>query len=82
LSACDSNKFTIVIFTEAKMKILILGRGKSGTTALLFKMAAGLPDCQAFSGGHPGKYIGEYENVVYRHTYSERKGKTLYERLR
>ena len=59
------------------MKILILGRGKSGTTALLFKMAAGLPNCQAFSGGHPGKYAGEFENAVYKHTYSERKGKTF-----
>jgi hypothetical protein len=64
------------------MKILILGRGKSGTTALLFKVAAGLPNCHAFSGGHPGKYMGEYDNVVYKHTYSERKGKTfdVYER--
>jgi hypothetical protein len=59
------------------MKILILGRGKSGTTAFLFKMAGGLPDCQAFSGGHPGKYQGDYENAVYKHTYSERKGKTF-----
>jgi len=59
------------------MKILILGRGKSGTTALLFKMAAGLPGCRAFSGGHPGKYAGEFENAVYKHTYSERKGKTF-----
>jgi hypothetical protein len=59
------------------MKILILGRGKSGTTALLFKIAAGLPNCQAFSGGHPGKYSGEFENAVYKHTYSERKGKTF-----
>ncbi len=59
------------------MKILILGRGKSGTTALLFKVAAGLPDCRAFSGGHPGKYAGEFENAVYKHTYSERKGKTF-----
>lgn len=59
------------------MKILILGRGKSGTTALLFKVAAGLPNCQAFSGGHPGKYAGQFENAVYKHTYSERKGKTF-----
>jgi hypothetical protein len=59
------------------MKILILGRGKSGTTALLFKMAAGLPNCHAFSGGHPGKYSGDFENAVYKHTYSERKGKTF-----
>lgn len=59
------------------MKIFILGRGKSGTTALLFKVAAGLPNCRAFSGGHPGKYAGEFENSVHKHTYSERKGKTF-----
>jgi hypothetical protein len=59
------------------MKIFILGRGKSGTTAFLFKVADGLPNCRAFSGGHPGKYAGEFENSVYKHTYSERKGKTF-----
>ena len=59
------------------MKILILGRGKTGTTAILFKMAAGLPNCQAFSGGDIGKHLGDYENAVYKHTYSERKGRTL-----
>lgn len=57
------------------MKILILGLGKSGTTALLYKLAAGLPGCRAFSGGKPGKYIGAYDNAVYKHTYEERKGK-------
>jgi len=57
------------------MKILVLGLGKSGTTALLHKVAAGLSDCSAFSGGKPGKYIGDYTNAVYKHTYSERKGK-------
>ena len=63
------------------MKIMILGTGKSGTTALVYKVAGGLPNCQAFSGGRPGKYIGDYENAVYKHTYQERKGKTfnLYE---
>ena len=59
------------------MKILILGTGKSGTTALLYKVAGGLPNCQTFSGGHPGKYSGDYENVVYKHTYEERKGKSF-----
>jgi hypothetical protein len=59
------------------MKIFILGRGKSGTTALLYKIAAGLPDCRAFSGGQPGKYAGDFDNAVYKHTYSERKGKTF-----
>ncbi len=57
------------------MKVLILGLGKSGTTALLYKLASGLPDCEAFSGGRPGKYIGDYQNAVYKHTYEERKGK-------
>ena len=57
------------------MKIMILGVGKSGTTALLYKMAAGLPDCHAFSGGKPGKHAGDYENAVYKHTYEARKGK-------
>jgi hypothetical protein len=59
------------------MKIFILGVGKSGTTALVYKVAGGLPNCQAFSGGRPGKYIGNYENAVYKHTYEERKGKSF-----
>jgi hypothetical protein len=59
------------------MKIFILGVGKSGTTALVYKVAGGLPDCQAFSGGQPGKYIGNYKNAVYKHTYEERKGKSF-----
>jgi len=54
---------------------MILGLGKSGTTALLYKLASGLPGCRAFSGGRPGKYIGDYANAVYKHTYEERKGK-------
>jgi hypothetical protein len=57
------------------MKIMILGTGKSGTTALVFKVAGGLPSCQAFSGGKPGKYVGDYKNAVYKHTYEPRKGK-------
>jgi hypothetical protein len=57
------------------MKILILGTGKTGTTAMVYKVSGGLPNCRAFSGGHPGKYVGDYENAVYKHTYEERKGK-------
>ena len=65
------------------MKILILGRGKSGTTALLYKVAGGLPNCQAFAGGDPGKHSKGHENAVYKHTYSERKGRTfdVYQKL-
>ncbi|MBW2491525.1 MAG: hypothetical protein JRE65_10300 [Deltaproteobacteria bacterium] len=59
------------------MRVFILGTGKSGTTALLYKVAGGLPNCQAFSGGKPGKYLGNYENAVYKHTYEERKGKSF-----
>lgn len=59
------------------MKIFILGHGKSGTTVFLYKVAGGLPNCQAFSGGDPGKFAGDYENTVYKHTYSERKGRTF-----
>jgi len=59
------------------MKILILGTGKTGTTVMVFKVAGGLPNCHAFSGGHPGKYIGDYENAVYKYTYDERKGKSI-----
>ena len=59
------------------MKVFILGTGKTGTTALVYKVAGGLPNCKAFSGGKPGKYIGEYENAVYKHTYEERKGKNF-----
>jgi hypothetical protein len=59
------------------MKILILGTGKSGTTALVYKVAGGLSNCQAFSGGQPGKHLANYENAVYKHTYEERKGKSF-----
>ena len=57
------------------MKILILGTGKTGTTVMVYKVAGGMPNCHAFSGGRPGKYVGDYENAVYKHTYDERKGK-------
>ena len=60
-----------------RMKIFILGTGKSGTTALLYKVAGGLPNSHAFSGGRPGKYVGDFENAVYKHTYDERKGKNF-----
>ena len=59
------------------MRVFILGTGKSGTTALVYKVAGGLPDCRAFSGGKPGKYLGDYENAVYKHTVEERKGKSF-----
>jgi hypothetical protein len=59
------------------MKVVILGTGKTGTTVMVYKVSGGLPNCHAFSGGHPGKHVGEYENAVYKHTYEERKGKSF-----
>jgi hypothetical protein len=59
------------------MKIFILGTGKTGTTAMVYKVAGGLPDCRAFSGGRPGKHVGDHQNAVYKHTYEERKGKNF-----
>jgi hypothetical protein len=59
------------------MKILILGTGKTGTTVMVYKVAGGLSNCHTFSGGRPGKHIGNYENAVYKHTYEERKGKSF-----
>jgi hypothetical protein len=62
---------------ESRMNILILGHGKSGTTIFVFKVAAGLPNCQAFSGGDPVESLGDYENAVYKHTYNVRKGRNF-----
>jgi hypothetical protein len=59
------------------MKVLILGTGKTGTTAMVYKVGGGLANCHVFSGGRPGKYVGDYENAVYKHTYEERKGKSF-----
>ena len=59
------------------MKVLILGTGKTGTTVMVYKVAGGLPNCYAFSGGRPGKHVGNYQNAVYKHTYEERKGKSF-----
>ena len=59
------------------MKVVILGTGKTGTTVMVYKVSGGLPNCHTFSGGRPGKHLGEYENAVYKHTYDERKGKNF-----
>ena len=59
------------------MNILILGHAKSGTTIFVFKVAAGLPNCQAFSGGDPVNSLGDHENAVYKHTYNVRKGRNF-----
>jgi len=55
---------------RAELKILILGLGRSGTTALLFKIAGGLPGCRTFSGGTPGKIASHHANAVFKFTYT------------
>jgi hypothetical protein len=62
---------------EAEMKILILGLGKSGTTALLYKVAGGLPACQTFQGGSPGKIVSHHADAAFKFTYNEDKGRGL-----
>ena len=59
------------------MKVLILAIGRSGTTALLHKVASALPESQAFSGGKL-KNIAEIDgNAVFKHTYNEARGRTF-----
>ena len=59
------------------MKILILGLGRSGTTALLYKIAGGLPGCRTFSGGTPGRNTYHGANAIFKFTYNENKGRSL-----
>ena len=59
------------------MKIMILAIGRSGTTALLHKVGAALPDSRIFSGGKPDKVAGFNGNGVCKFTYNEPKGRTF-----
>jgi len=59
------------------MKILILAIGRSGTTALLHKVASALPESQAFSGGKLNKATEIVGNAVFKHTYNETQGRTF-----
>lgn len=56
------------------MRVLLFGIGKAGTTALLYKVAAGLPGCQVFSGGTPKLRPG-ISPMVCKHTINFRKGR-------
>lgn len=56
------------------MRVLVFGMGKAGTTALLYKVAAGLPGCQVFSGGTPKLRPG-ISPLVCKHTINFRKGR-------
>jgi len=59
------------------MKIMMLAIGRSGTTALLHKVSAALPESQAVSGGRLEK-VNEIEgNAVFKHTYNDVQGRTF-----
>ncbi len=57
------------------MKILIVGPGKSGTTALLYKIASAIPDCKVYQGGRPGSHPRNHPNAIYKHTMNPHKGR-------
>jgi hypothetical protein len=59
------------------MKIMMLAIGRSGTTALLHKVGAALPESRVFSGGKPDKVAGIDGNAVFKFTYNETRGRTF-----
>ena len=59
------------------MRIMILAIGRSGTTALLHKVGAALPESRVFSGGKPDKVAGINGNAVFKFTYNETRGRTF-----
>ena len=59
------------------MRIMILAIGRSGTTALLHKVGAALPESRVFSGGKPDKIAGINGNAVFKFTYNETRGRTF-----
>ena len=58
------------------MRIVIVGLGKSGTTALLYKIAAGLPGCELQPNGTPKKRPPGSKYVI-KSTYNPGKGRTF-----
>lgn len=63
------------------MKILILGVGKSGTTALLYKIGAARPEFKIFSGGKLGKAANVQGDAIFKFTISDHKNRS-FENLR
>lgn len=59
------------------MRIFVLGLGKSGTTALLHKLAASIPNARAYSGGTPGRHRTSHDSAVIKHTFNPDKGRTF-----
>ena len=59
------------------MKILIFARPKSGTTALLYKLAAARPELKTFSGGALDKAVDIDRDAVIKFTNSGQKGRSF-----
>ena len=59
------------------MKVLILARSKSGTTALLYKLAAAQPELKTFSGGALDKAVNIDGDAVIKFTLSGQKGRSF-----
>jgi hypothetical protein len=68
---------------ENSLKIVILGKGKSGTTVLMHMVAAAFPECRPVPGGFRAHVRGRREadsasdDFVCKFTYNEKKGRSF-----
>jgi len=68
---------------ERALKVVILGKGKSGTTVLVHMIAAAFPECRAVTGGfnvhareRRDAAAGD-ESFVCKFTYNDKKGRSF-----
>lgn len=65
------------------MKIVILGKGKSGTTVLVHMIAAAFPECREVTGGfhvharERREAAADDDSFVCKFTYNEKKGRSF-----
>jgi len=66
------------------MKILVLGKGKSGTTILLHMIGEAFPECRRVVGGfhrhvrsRKSAHPGAHDSLVCKFTYNEEKGRSF-----
>jgi len=68
---------------ESSVKIVILGKGKSGTTALMHMIAAAFPECRSVPGGFRAHVRERMEpgagsdSFVCKFTYNDKKGRSF-----
>jgi hypothetical protein len=68
---------------ENSLKIVILGKGKSGTTALMHMVAAAFPECRSVPGGFRAHVRERMEqgagndDFVCKFTYNDKKGRSF-----